>query len=85
MRLTLERLGFRFQAIVLGYIPDFANFKARVVVEVDGAPHFTASGMAGDKFKDEVLRSHGWKVVRVKNSLVRKHPEAVMAMIQGAM
>jgi very-short-patch-repair endonuclease len=65
MARLLTPLGYRAQAIVRGYIPDFAHFDKRIIVEIDGSIH--AGRQRQDRQRQEHLEAAGWKVVRFTN------------------
>ena len=62
----LEGFKFRRQHPVLGHILDFACVSVKVAVEVDGASHSFGRDAADDR-KEQVLREHGWEIVRFSN------------------
>ena len=72
----VAKLGipYRFQMIELrgkaNAIIDFAFPTIMVALEIDGADHFTKSGLAKDKLRTEKLNALGWRVVRVTNGQV---------------
>jgi very-short-patch-repair endonuclease len=64
--------GIRFypQKVLLGYIADFYIPKARLILEVDGAPHDTPWNRPYDQYRDAVLASAGFPVLRFPNRRV---------------
>lgn len=75
----LQKLGFIHQFLVCGYIADFANIKSRLIVECDGKGHNKVS----DAYRDEVLRSRGWKVLRFPNDRIYDDREKVRKEISA--
>jgi very-short-patch-repair endonuclease len=69
---------FRRQYPVGPYVADFACVAARLVVEVDGDTHSTDSEIAHDRKRDEYLKQHGWRVLRVWNQDIYKNLENVL-------
>lgn len=82
LRETPETKGqWEFQPIVHGYIPDFLHRGRKIIVELDGAPHFTEDGRRRDKQRTRHLTRKGYWVIRFPNSEVAKHPQRVLAAI----
>lgn len=50
---------------------DFCFTCVALVIELDGAHHYTPEGIARDKNRDDYLRFRGFKVVRYPNKRVR--------------
>lgn len=59
------------------YIVDFYCARLKLVIEVDGARHFTRDGRAYDATRTAVLRSYGLQVVRFSNDEVLYRWESV--------
>jgi very-short-patch-repair endonuclease len=74
-----NRLGVKFRRQVPYdfYILDFYCVKARLVIEVDGAQHFTREGKRWDKIRDADLRSDGLEVLRFTNAEVLTNIDGV--------
>jgi very-short-patch-repair endonuclease len=53
------------------YKLDLANLEMKMGIELDGGSHLTLTRREQDQKKDALLRSLGWKVLRLKNSLAR--------------
>ncbi|UOR06364.1 endonuclease domain-containing protein [Hymenobacter aerilatus] len=83
-RSQLDGRKFRRQHDIGPYIVDFYCPAEKLVVELDGAGHFTASGEAQDQERDSYLGSLGLKVLRFENKLVVQHIESVLAAIEAA-
>jgi very-short-patch-repair endonuclease len=58
---------FRRQHSVGPFVLDFYCPAARVAVELDGAGHFSAPGIAADVARDGYLRQQHIEVLRVEN------------------
>ena len=67
------------------YIVDFYIPKAKLVIEVDGEPHFTEEGKAYDAERDAVLEGYGLRVLRLPNSEVMERFEEAKAKIARAL
>ena len=78
-----NRLGVKFRRQVPYdlYILDFYCVKARLVIEVDGAQHYTHEGKRRDKIRDSDLRRDGLEVLRFTNADVLRNSEGVEQMI----
>jgi very-short-patch-repair endonuclease len=50
-----------------------------LIIEVDGASHFTASGIEHDQVRDAYLKNLGYRVLRIPGyALIREGREVVM-------
>jgi very-short-patch-repair endonuclease/predicted transcriptional regulator of viral defense system len=68
-----------------GFIADFLWRQERVVVEVDGYQwHSSRSAFKRDRLKDQVLRDHGYIVLRFTSDQLKEEPLAVIARIVRA-
>lgn len=58
--------GYQFyrQKIIGKYIVDFYCPKANLVIELDGAHHYSETVKPKDRVRDEILREKGLKVLR---------------------
>jgi very-short-patch-repair endonuclease len=78
---NLEGRKFRRQHSIGAYIVDFYCAKERLVIEFDGAQHFTASGVQNDQERDAFLENLGIRVLRFENHLIHQATEGVIEMI----
>ncbi|HWN44515.1 MAG TPA: DUF559 domain-containing protein [Thermoanaerobaculia bacterium] len=69
---------FRRQVPIGPYIVDFASFRQRLVIEIDGGQHL---GDARDEARDAWLAEQGFRVLRFWNHEVLKNPEGVLEVI----
>jgi very-short-patch-repair endonuclease len=74
----LAGLKFRRQYAIEGAIVDFACFRNRLVVELDGAPHDHEAAQQEDATRDGRLLAAGWRVVRFENRDVVCNLEGVL-------
>ncbi len=76
----LNKRGFKFrrQHPIGVYIADFAHVKGKLVIEIDGATHWTAERSAHDRRRDEFLRENGWDVMRFADTAVYKDVAALV-------
>lgn len=85
---------FERQPVMHGYIPDFYHSGRLIgeqsgsckpfIVEVDGSSHAGRGAKSWDARRDQVFRSHGISVIRVKNEDVMGNPGLVLAKILEA-
>lgn len=60
-------IRFYKQRIILSFIVDFYCSEAKLVIEVDGAQHYTSQGMAYDRERTIMFREFELKVIRFSN------------------
>ncbi len=80
--LKTEGRHFRRQVPIDRFIADFACHYPKVVVELDGGQHGDA--MAYDEARTQVLKGHGFNVLRFWNSDVFEALEGVVDRIRHA-
>jgi len=74
---------FRRQVPLGDYVGDFVCLSARLIVELDGAPHQTQDAQARDAARDRWLISQGFRVMRFQNDDVLGNIHLVLAAIEG--
>jgi very-short-patch-repair endonuclease len=79
----LQGRKFRRQHSINNFIVDFYCATERLIVELDGAHHYTVAGNLSDGERDEYLNAMDIKVLRFENRLVREHLDLVLAEILG--
>ena len=72
---------FYKQRILLSFIVDFYCSEAKLVIEVDGAQHYTDQGKAYDEERTFMLEQFGLKIIRFSNYEVDHSFEEVCRMI----
>jgi very-short-patch-repair endonuclease len=79
--------GFRFrrQAPIGPYIADFFCPQAKLIVELDGAPHTDEEQMVRDAARTRWLEAHGCRVIRIWNVELFKHPNDITEAIYDAL
>jgi very-short-patch-repair endonuclease len=77
----LMNLHFRRQHVIRGYIVDFYCHSAKVIVEIDGKIHDSRCEI--DQFRETVLRSDGFSVLRFAAREVENNPDAVIGKIKS--
>jgi very-short-patch-repair endonuclease len=80
-RRQLHGFKFRRQHPIAPYIADFACVNERLVVEVDGATHWTPEELAYDARRTAFLQNDGWRVLRVSNLDVFENLDGVWLAI----
>ena len=83
--LRSEGFHIRRQVPFRGYILDFACFKARLVIEVDGEHHGHPIQMEHDRIRDAVLAREGFRTVRIQNKDVLGNLSGVLEYIREAL
>ncbi|TGE21669.1 endonuclease domain-containing protein [Hymenobacter aquaticus] len=75
---------FRRQHGIGAYIVDFYCPAEKLIVELDGAGHFTVTGEAHDVERTAYLAGLGLRVLRFENRLVLEQLDGVLAGIEAA-
>lgn len=70
---------FRRQMPIGTYIVDFACFKAKLIVELDGGQHQDEENY--DSRRTAFLNTNGWEVVRFWNNEFRANEDEVLNII----
>lgn len=73
---------FKRQVPIGSYVVDFANLRAKLVVEVDGGQHAESRS---DSVRDRALRERGFQVLRFWNTDVLRSTDEVLGVIAAAM
>jgi len=79
--------GFRFrrQAPVGPFIADFFCPEAKLIIELDGAPHTEDEQTYRDAARTRWLEAHGCRVIRFWNTDVFRRPSEVTEAIYQAL
>ena len=82
--LKAKQTGFAFnrQKPILNYIADFYCKEPGLVVEIDGASHFSSEAYKKDQERDRQMQAIGLTIVRVLDSDVRKDANSVAQYIK---
>ena len=75
---------FRREYSISPYTVDFCCVALRLIVEVDGDPHFTERGKQKDRRRDHYLRELGYEVLRIPGYDVLRDPLEVRERIESA-
>ncbi len=73
-----EGLKFKRQVPIGPYIADFANLRAKIVIEVDGGQHNESQR---DEVRDRFLNEQGFRVLRFWNNEVLRSTDEVLEVI----
>ena len=79
----LEGRKFRRQHSIGKYIVDFYCPAEKLVIELDGAEHYTLEGSDYDGKRDSYISSFGIKVLRYENMDIYNNLEAVLEDIKN--
>ena len=69
------------QRIIDSFIADFYCSSAKLVIEIDGAQHFSEEGLHRDRVRTEIIERYGVQVLRFTNREVDLQFEAVCNLI----
>ncbi|GAA4371433.1 endonuclease domain-containing protein [Hymenobacter saemangeumensis] len=81
----LNGFKFRRQHSINEFILDFYCPEKKLVVELDGAGHFTSAGNLHDATRTELLAQHGIHVLRFENKLIWSDLASVLHAIDLAL
>lgn len=82
-RLRRNQLGcyFRRQMPIGKYIVDFACWKERLIVEIDGSQHLTKEGKKSDQIRDTYLKGLGFRILRFNSVESLNNTDGVVDLI----
>jgi very-short-patch-repair endonuclease len=72
---------FRREYPIPPYTADFCCIELKLILEIDGADHFTETGQDRDRVRDEFLNERGFRVVRIAGCDVLRDGRQVREMI----
>ena len=72
---------FRRQHSIGQYVVDFYCPEEKLIIELDGQPHFSPGGDLYDEARDEKLRALGFTVLRFENNIIFENIEAALQEI----
>ena len=72
---------FRREYPIPPYTADFCCVELKLILEIDGADHFTETGKHRDHVRDNFLNTHAFRVVRIAGYEVLRDGRQVRAMI----
>ena len=71
------------QRVIGQFIVDFYCYAAKLVIELDGAQHYTSNGMVADAERTALLTQMGLKVIRFENIEVDEKFHSVCSTIHS--
>ena len=80
-RHNIDAHRFRRQHPIGPFIADFACLPLKLVIEVDGATHWTEEAQAYDRRRSAWLARLGWREIRVTNFDVYRNLDRVLEHI----
>lgn len=78
-----QNLKFRRQYGIEEYIVDFYCSKLKLVIEVDGAQHYSEDGLEYDRTREKFMESLGIKTIRFTNLEVEEDVGKVIDRLKG--
>ena len=82
--LRMYPVKFRRQRVKGAFICDFYCHRARLIVELDGAQHYSDYGKSYDAWRSEKLEKDGCKVLRFSNGDIHERFYGVCVLIDRA-
>lgn len=79
----LEGKRFNRQHSIKNYIVDFYCASEKLVIELDGAVHYTPQAQEYDAKRTEILNELGYTVIRFENKMVFENLESVLSEISS--
>ena len=73
---------FRRQYIIDQYIVDFVCLREKLIIEIDGAYHFTEEQQKEDFVREQRLSALGFRILRFRNEEVFFAPNQVVEKIK---
>lgn len=80
----LQGRKFRRQHSIKNFIVDFYCPTEKLIIELDGAYHFTPTAQEIDRKRDDVLESYGFQVLRFENKMVFDCLDSVLMEISAS-
>ncbi len=80
---SIEGHTFRRQPAIGDYVFDFANYAARLLIEIDGSIHERADVQENDKAKEIYAITQGFRVLRFANNDAWDRPAWVVAEVRA--
>ena len=79
--LSKYEVRFQRQKAIGHFIADFYCHKAKLVIEIDGAQHYSAEGKKKDEFRTEILEGYDLRIIRFTNRHIDTNFYGVCAYI----
>ena len=81
--LAKYKVRFQRQKAIDNFIADFYCHSAKLVIEIDGAQHYSDTGLAKDGFRTEILEGYDLKVLRFTNKQINENFSGVCEYIDA--
>lgn len=81
--LSKYRVKFQRQKAIDNFIADFYYHKAKLIIEIDGAQHYTEQNKQKDRFRTEVLEGYDLKVIHFTNRQINTNFRGVCEYIDA--
>ena len=81
--LAKYEVRFQRQKAIDNFIADFYCHKAKLIIEIDGAQHYTEEGKQKDEFRTEILEGYDLKVIRFTNRQINTNFRGVCEYIDA--
>ena len=82
--LSKYEIRFQRQKAIDNFIADFYCHKAKLIIKIDGAQHYTEEGRQKDEFRTEILEGYDLKVIRFTNRQINTNFSGVCKYIDSA-
>ena len=79
--LRTHSVRFYRQKVLGKYIADFYAAKIKLIIEIDGAGHYTEEGYKYDEERTAFLKEYGITVIRISNEEIHKNFHGVCRYI----
>ena len=76
-------MKIRRQHTIENFVIDFYIDELKLIIEVDGSVHDNQGQSNYDDFRDQVLKSKGYSIVRIDNASIIDYTEAALEWIKG--
>ena len=80
-----KALHFRRQMPIGPYYADFASFRAKLIIEIDGSQHFEVLAIAYDARRTATMEAEGYAVMRFATTDVLHQLDGVHALLLAAL
>lgn len=81
--LSKYKIRFQRQKAIDNFIADFYCHRAKLIIEIDGAQHYTKDGKKNDAFRTEILEGYDLKVIRFTNHQIHTNFHGVCEYIDS--
>ena len=81
--LSKYKIRFQRQKAIDNFIADFYCHRAKLIIEIDGAQHYTEEGRRNDSFRTEILEGYDLKVIRFTNYQINTNFRGVCEYIDA--